>query len=90
MKAENLVLNQSGKRKIVEEVGKVLPDVRISVFTQAFVVKSVDLCDLSRFVVSAKNCDALRVADFQSNKECDSFNRVVTAVNIITWFQSDL
>lgn len=90
MKAENLVLNQSGEREIVEEVGEVLPNVRISVFTQAFVVKSVDLCDLSRFMVSTKNCDALRVTNFQSNKECDGLNRVVSTVNIVTWFQSAL
>lgn len=84
MKAENLVLDQGGKREIVEEVGEVLPDVRISVFTKAFVVKSVDLCDLSRFVVSTKNCNTLRVTNFQSNKECDGFNRVVSTVNIVT------
>jgi hypothetical protein len=90
VKTENLVLNQSGKRKIVEEIGEVLPDVRISVFTQAFVVKSVDLCDLTGFVVSTKDCDALRVTDFQSNKECDGLNRVVPTVNIVTWFQSAL
>lgn len=90
VKAENLVLNQSGKRKIIEEVGEVLPHVRISVFAKAFVVKSVDLCDLSRFVVSTKDCDTLRVTDFQSNKECDGLNRVVSTVNIVTWFQSAL
>lgn len=88
MKAENLVLNQSGKREIVEQVGEVLPNVRISVFTKAFVVKSVDLCDLSRFVVSTKDCDALRVTNFQSNKECDGLNRVVSTVNIVTYFLS--
>lgn len=90
MKAENLVLNQSGKREIVEEVGEVLPNVRISVFTKAFVVKSVDLCNLSRFVVSTKDCDALRVTNFQSNKERDGLNRVVSTVNIVTYFLSAL
>lgn len=90
VETENLVLNQSGERKIVEKVGKVLPDIRISIFAQTFVVKSVDLCDLSGFVVSTKDCDALGITNFQSNEECNSLNGIVSTVNIVTWILSAL
>lgn len=53
VQAENLVVNQGGQWQVIEQVGKVLPDVGIAVFAQAFVVESVNLCDLSGFVVSS-------------------------------------
>ena len=90
VETENLVLNQSGERKIVEKVGKVLPDIRVSIFAQTFVVESVDLCDLSGFVVSTKDCDALGITNFQCNEECNSLNGIVSTVNIVTWILSAL
>lgn len=83
MKAENLVFDQSCKRKVVEKIGKVLPNVCISVFSQTLVIEAVNLRDLPRLMVSAENCDALRIANFQSNEKCDGFDRVISTVNIV-------
>lgn len=84
MKTEYLILNQSSERKIIEEVGKVLPDIGISVFAQTFVVESVNLSDLTGFMISTKNCNALGVANLQSNEECDGLNRIISTVDVIT------
>ena len=84
MQTEDLVLDEGGKGKVVEEVGEVFPDIGIAVFSQAFVVETVHLCDLAGLVVSAEDGDTLGVADFQANKECDSLDRVVATVDIIT------
>ena len=85
MKAEDLVIDEGSERKIVEKVCKVLPDVGIAVFAKTLVVESVNLGDLTRFVVSSEDGDALGIADFEGNEEGDGLHRVVSAINIISY-----
>ena len=47
VQTEDLVVDQSGEREVVEEVGEVFPDIRIAVFAQALVVEAVNLGNLS-------------------------------------------
>lgn len=47
VQTENLVVDQSGERKVIEEVGEVFPDVRIAILAQALVVEAVNLGNLS-------------------------------------------
>lgn len=84
VKAENLVFDESGEGKVVEEIGEIFPDIGVAVFAQTFVVKSIDLCDLAGLVVSTENRDTLGVTDLKANEERDRFNRVVTTVDVIT------
>lgn len=44
---ENLIIYYSTKGKIIEDVGAIFPRIGIAVFSDDFIVKSVDLCDLS-------------------------------------------
>ena len=80
----HLVLNESGKGKIVEQVREVPPDIRVAVLPQALVVEAIHLRDLPRFVVSAQDRHAVAIAQFESNEKRDSLNRVVSSVDIIT------
>jgi len=64
VEAEDLIIDKGSERKVIEQVGKVLPDVGISVFSEAFIVEAIDLCDLTGFVVSTKNGDSVWVSDF--------------------------
>lgn len=84
MQAEDLIVDQSGKGKVIEKVGKELPHAGVSVLAQAFVIKAVDLGDLARFMVATKNSDARRVANFEGDQESDGLDRVVAAINIVT------
>jgi hypothetical protein len=84
VQTEDLVLNEGGEGKVVEEVGEVFPNIGVAVFSQAFVVESIHLCNLTGLVVSAKDGDTLGVANFQANKESDGFDGVVSTVDIIT------
>ena len=52
MKAENLVIDESGEGEVVEEVSEVFPDIRVAVLSEAFVVEPVHLGNLARLVIS--------------------------------------
>ena len=45
--AQDLFVNEGGKAETVKALDAVAPDRGIAVFAQTFVVKSVDLCDLT-------------------------------------------
>lgn len=85
MKTEDLVVDQGGQRKVVEEVGEVLPDVCVAVFSKALVVEAIDLGDLAGFVVSSENGYALGVSDLEGDEEGNGLDGIVTSVNVITW-----
>ena len=59
MKAENLVLNDSSERQQVEQICIIFPNIRISVLSQALIIESIDLCNLSGFVVAPQNGDSI-------------------------------
>jgi hypothetical protein len=53
MQAENFILHHGGKRKEVKELSKILPNIGISVFPLALIVKSVYLSNLSGLVIAS-------------------------------------
>ena len=69
MKAENLVLNDGCHWEEVKQVGEILPNMRVTVFPEAFIVESIDLSDLTRFVVSSQNCDSVSESHFQEDQQ---------------------
>jgi hypothetical protein len=83
MQTEDLVVDQGSKREVVEEVREVLPDVRVAVLAQAFIIEAVDLGDLAGLVVATKDGDALWVSDLERNEEGNSLNREIASINIV-------
>jgi hypothetical protein len=41
MEAEDLVLNYSGERQVVKQLSELLPDVSVTVLSEALIVESV-------------------------------------------------
>jgi hypothetical protein len=58
--AKHFSVDNSGQRKEVENLAAGLPYGSVTIFGLAFLVETIDLGDLSRFVVSTDECDAVR------------------------------
>jgi hypothetical protein len=59
VEAKDLVLHNCSERQIVEQVGQVLPNVRIPVLAQTLVVKAVHLSNLPTLMIASQNSDAV-------------------------------
>ena len=54
-----LAVYKSRERQVVEEICEEFPDVSVSIFTEAFIIETIDLCDLPTLVVTTKDCYAI-------------------------------
>ena len=84
MQAEDLILDESREGEVVKQVGKVFPDISISILAQTFIIKAVNLGNLARFVVSSEDCYALRIANFERDKKSHRFDGEVASINVVT------
>lgn len=64
--------------------GTLLPDIRISVFTQTLIVETVNLRDLSRLVVASQDGDSLWVSNLQGYEQGDRLHRIISTIDIVT------
>lgn len=60
-----------------------MPYGRVAVFTTALSVEAVRLGDSAGFVVAADEVDALRIAQFEADKEGDGFYAEEPAVDVV-------
>lgn len=66
MNTENTVINNSGQTQIVEDFSTVSPNCDGSVFAQTFIVKSIDLGDLTTLMITSNECDPIRIANLKA------------------------
>ena len=64
METEHGVFNDSCHGKKIKNVSEVLPHVASAELSQTFIVKTIHLSNISRFVVAAQNHDSAGVTDF--------------------------
>lgn len=74
MEAEDLVVDEGGKRKVVKEICEVFPNVGVAILSEALIVEAIDLGDLAGFVITTEYGDALGVSDLESNEESYGLN----------------
>ena len=83
VEAEYLIVYQGSEGQVIEQVGKIFPDIGVPVFAKAFIIKAVDLGNLTGLVIAAEDSDSLRISDLESNKQGDSLDRVVATIDIV-------
>ena len=83
MNTENTRFNNSSEWKTVKDICAHLPDIRVTVLSQAFVVEAVGLGCLAGFVVTAKHCYAGRVTDFECDKDEECLEGVKATIDVI-------
>ena len=79
----HLVVDQCSERQVIKQVRKELPNIRIPILSQTFVVESIDLRDLSRFVVPTEYRHSVAVPHLESDQQRNSLNGIVTSVYVV-------
>lgn len=83
MESENLIIDDGSQRQEVEQIGIVSPDVGVAVFSKAFVIETVYLCNLPGFVVTTEDGHSVGVSNFECDEESDCLDGVVPAIDVI-------
>ena len=55
MEAEDLVLDDRCQGQVIKEFCELFPDIRVSVLSQALIIKTIYLRDLSALVVTSED-----------------------------------
>lgn len=84
MDTEYAVVNNSAQGKVIEYIATVTPHIDTTVFPRTFIIESIDLGDLPRFVVTAYESDPIRIPHFERQKKQKCFDRVQSTINEIT------
>lgn len=69
MDTEDLATYDGCERQAVEDLGKALPDIRISVFLAALIIEAICLRNGQSFVVPSQQRNPISVPNFQSQQK---------------------
>ncbi len=81
MDAQDLIVNEGGDRKQVEDAATIAPRVGVPVLSLALVVESIYLSDLTRLVVAPQERDAIGPFCLQREQSGEGLEAVVAAVD---------
>jgi hypothetical protein len=82
--AENAVPNDRCDRKQVKNFMAQCPNSNVVIELEAIRVKAIHVIHLARLVVPAEKPDSVWVLYLQCSKESKRFERIITAIDIIT------
>jgi len=83
VQTEDLAVHQRREGQVVKQVREVFPNVCVSVFSQALVIETIDLSDLTALMVAAKNGDATTEPHLECDEEGDGLYAVVAPVHVV-------
>jgi hypothetical protein len=85
MNTKHFAIHDSTQSQKVKHLTTISPHTRTPIFPHTFIVETVDLGDLTRFVVPSDKGDAIWITNFQGEEEEKGFNRVETSVYVVTY-----
>ena len=53
MNTENFIIDNSSQGKVIKYISAIPPNIDRSIFPEAFIVKAINLSNLSRFVITS-------------------------------------
>ena len=65
MHAKDASVNDGRETQVVKDFSAVPPNGDATVFAQTFIVKTVDLRNLTRLVIPSNQCDSIWISDLQ-------------------------
>lgn len=83
--AEDLVVDNTGQRKVVEHVGEMVPDGSVAVFPAALGVEAVGLGDAAGLMVAADQVDSIGPSQLQADEERNRLDTEKTAVDVVAF-----
>jgi len=84
MHTEDLIINYCSKSEIVKNVCAVSPDVYRAILSEALIVETIHLSDLSAFMISSDQRDSFRVSDLEGQKKKEGLNGVAASVDKVS------
>lgn len=64
MQTEELILNHSSEREVIEELSENLPNIGVSILPATFIIESINLSDLPGLMISSQNSYSVFVSHF--------------------------
>ena len=84
MDTENFSFNKSTNSKVIKNFSAIFPWIGVSIFSDGFIIESINSCDLSCFMVSSQKCDVLGVFKLKTQQKLECLNWIESSINEIT------
>jgi len=84
VKAEDLAFDDGGEGQVVKEFSECFPDVSITVLSQALIIETIDLNNLSKLIITSKNNESIKITNLKNNKKNNNLHKIISSINIIT------
>ena len=68
MNTEDLIVDHSCQRQVVENFCAVAPNIYRAIFSEALIIETVNLCDLSTLMITSDKRDPLWVSHLKKSR----------------------
>jgi len=84
MNAEDFSFHNCPNSKIVKDFSAVFPRVCISIFSDSFIIESINCSNLPGLMVPSEECNVSWVLQFETKQELEGLHRVVASINKVS------
>jgi hypothetical protein len=81
MHTKHSSIHHRPQTQIIENITTISPNVTAPILPLAFIVESVNLSDLSGFMISTDEGDTIRIPDFKEEEEKECLDGIETSID---------